>query len=309
MLAAIDVGTNTVRMLLGEVRDGCPLPLSHHRRITRLGGQFSKEKGLAPDAMERTLFALTEFSSVIAGSGAKRVRAVGTQALRQAVNGSEFVRRIRDQVGLDVEIIDGCEEARLCTLGVLAGLSPRPESSLIFDIGGGSTEFVLTRESEILFQRSYQLGVVGLSENYPTSFAQNACIEQVLDSLLEDIAQANLGDLFQAGKWVLVGTAGTVTTLAALDLQMTSYDWRQINNHGLSFPTIQALCRALEVLDVDQREDLPGMEKGRGDLIVPGMRMVLALMRKLEKRQLTVSDFGLLEGVLLSLAGDPETCQ
>ena len=166
MQAAIDVGTNTVRLLLGRVENGRVVPHLYHRVITRLGGGATLEKGLAPEAMERTLSALKEIAGIMSASGVSHCRGVGTEALRKAVNGKIFVERIRSRTGLSLEIIDGEEEARLSALGVLSELDPRPESCLIFDIGGGSTEFILWQRGDILFQKSYPLGVVSLCENY-----------------------------------------------------------------------------------------------------------------------------------------------
>lgn len=299
MPAAIDVGTNTVRLLVGDISDERVRPRTYRRQITRLGGGYSKEKGLAPDAMERTLLALRDFSDVLRDSGAPKVRAVGTQALRQAVNGDLFVDRVRRQTGLVLEIISGEEEAQLCAAGVLGALEPVPESCLVFDIGGGSTEFMLLRGGKIDFCRSYPLGVVRLCEGFVGEAERSQAVGQVLDALKGDLCQA---DLLPEGNCPLVGTAGTVTTLAALDLEMTEYDWRRINNHSLSRSRLESLIETLKPLSVEERERLPGMEAGRGDLIQPGAELVMAILARFGMDRLTVSDFGLLEGTLLSIS-------
>jgi exopolyphosphatase/guanosine-5'-triphosphate,3'-diphosphate pyrophosphatase len=296
MRAAVDVGTNTVRMLFGEVLNGRVLPDSYYRRVTRLGGGATIEKGLSPEAMERTLSALTEMGGILRASGVDAVRAVGTAALRNAANGPRFVEKVRSVSGIPLEIIDGDEEASLCARGVLSALHPRPDRCLIFDIGGGSTEFILSRGDELIFQRSYPLGVVHLCEQFPDPDRQRMHIEQVLGLFLDDLASA--GD---AAGSTLVGTAGTATTLAALHLQMTLYDWRRVNNLVIGIEDLKGMASRLNPLSPKERESLPGMEKGRGDLILPGIRIVLNLLERLGRRQLTVSDFGLLEGALLSL--------
>jgi exopolyphosphatase/guanosine-5'-triphosphate,3'-diphosphate pyrophosphatase len=299
MRAAVDVGTNTVRLLLGEECDGRVVPDRYYRRITRLGGGFTSEMGLSPQAMERTLFALTEIGEILRSSGVNTVRAVGTAALREAPNGVSFAEKIRSAARIPLEIIDGIEEATLCARGVLSALSPRPDHCLIFDIGGGSTEFILTRGSEPIFQRSYPLGVVRLCEQVPSLDQQTVRIGQILERFQADLAVAGW-ERVAAGS-TLVGTAGTVTTLAALQLEMTQYDWRRVNNLVLGVEDLKRMASRLAPLSSDERESLPGMEKGRGDLILPGLGIVLGILEHFGRSQVTASDFGLLEGALLSL--------
>jgi exopolyphosphatase/guanosine-5'-triphosphate,3'-diphosphate pyrophosphatase len=299
MRAAVDVGTNTVRLLLGEERDGRVVPARYYRRITRLGGGFTSEMGLSPQAMERTLSALTEIGEILRSSGVNTVRAVGTAALREAPNGVSFAEKIRSAARIPLEIIDGIEEATLCARGVLSALSPRPDHCLIFDIGGGSTEFILTRGSEPIFQRSYPLGVVRLCEQVPSLDQQTVRIGQILERFQADLAVAGW-ERVAAGS-TLVGTAGTVTTLAALQLEMTQYDWRRVNNLVLGVEDLKRMASRLAPLSSEERESLPGMEKGRGDLILPGLGIVLGILEHFGRSQVTASDFGLLEGALLSL--------
>jgi exopolyphosphatase/guanosine-5'-triphosphate,3'-diphosphate pyrophosphatase len=252
--------------------------------------------------MERTLLSLREVSAILRGERVSETRAVGTAALRDALNGPEFIARVHSETELRIEIIDGEEEARLCARGVLAALEPCPQRCLIFDIGGGSTEFLLQAERGALFHRSYPLGVVALSEKFGTPESQQDRIRQVLDSFYRELADSGYLQMVHSAEVVLVGTAGTVTTLATLHLGMTDYDWRRVNNLFLDHPTLESLLFHLAALSPIEREVLPGMEKGRGDLIVPGLHIVLEIMARLGKNCLIVSDFGLLEGVALALA-------
>lgn len=296
MFAAIDIGTNTIRMLLAEVGPDGLAPVRYERCITRLGGGLCPVKGLAPDARERTLCALRAMKSQLDSHNVRRIRAVGTQALRLAANGAAFVHAIRQELEIDVEIISGDEEARLSALGVGEALRPRPPSRLIFDIGGGSTEFILQEGEGLRFARSYPLGVVRLAES---SEKPDEVIDSILDRLEGDLREAGIE---LADTTALVGTAGTVTTIAALDLGMTDYDWQRVNNHRVSRERVEDFLVRLRPMSVADREALPGMEKGRGDLIVPGLRIVAGLLRKFGKREVIVSDFGLLEGIILDLA-------
>ncbi len=296
MLGAIDIGTNTVRMLLAEVGPEGLAPVRYERCITRLGGGLCPVKGLAPDARERTLCALRAMKSQLDAHNIRRIRAVGTQALRLAANGADFVHAIRQELGIAVEIISGDEEARLSALGVREALHPQPPSCLIFDIGGGSTEFILLVGEERRFARSYPLGVVRLAESPEKP---DEVIDGILEQLERDLREARVE---VADTTALVGTAGTVTTIAALDLEMTDYDWRRVNNHRVSRERVEDFLARLRPLSVTEREHLPGMEKGRGDLIVPGLAIVAGLLRRLRKQEIIVSDFGLLEGIVLDLA-------
>jgi exopolyphosphatase/guanosine-5'-triphosphate,3'-diphosphate pyrophosphatase len=299
--AAVDVGTNTVRLLLGEARDGKIDPKLYFRKITRLGGGMTPGEGLATQAIGRTLHALEEVVDILRREKILRVRAVGTAALRLAVNGPRFLEMARE-VGVSLEIINGDLEAQLSARGVLAALHPRPGTSLIFDIGGGSTEFILWHGGEVLFHRSFPLGVVVLTENFSTTRDRTGAITELLDQLEADLEPMKCRELLRNPACLLAGTAGTVTTLAALKLKMRTYDWRKVNNQVLTRDDLQDMMDSLERLAVAEREELPGIEKGRGDLILPGLQFVLAILDRFDRTQLTVSDFGLLEGILLSMA-------
>jgi exopolyphosphatase/guanosine-5'-triphosphate,3'-diphosphate pyrophosphatase len=297
MKAAVDIGSNSLRMLVGEVIGDQIVPEHYFRFVTRLGGGYEPLTGISAEAQERTLCALESFAHVLDEMRPTCTRVVATEAVRRAVNSQQFVAEVLARTGFTVEIIDGAEEAVLSSAGVLAGLKPQPSAALIFDIGGGSTEFIVIHEGKRLWQKSYPLGVVRLAETPEPEFT----IAKVLAILAEDLHLAGLLPLLIDASCELVGTAGTVTTLAALDLAMTEYDWQRINNHILSHSTLCSLYERLLPLTPVTRELIPGVEKGRGDLIVHGAGIVLSLMKLWRKEQLRVSDFGLLEGILLSM--------
>lgn len=297
MKAAVDIGSNSLRMLVGEVVGDQVVPQHYFRHITRLGGGYDPLAGISAIASERTLCALELFAQVRGRMSPICIRAVATEAVRRAVNGRQFVADVLARTGFTVEIIDGEEEASLSSAGVLAALKPQPDAALIFDIGGGSTEFIVIKGGKRLWQKSYPLGVVSLAEAPDPELGS----ERILTVLADDLRLAGLFPLLSSEGCELVGTAGTVTTLAALDLAMIEYDWQRINNHILPHSTLLSLYERLLLLPPTARELLAGMEKGRGDLIVHGAAIVLSLMKLLRKDHLRVSDFGLLEGILLSM--------
>jgi exopolyphosphatase/guanosine-5'-triphosphate,3'-diphosphate pyrophosphatase len=301
MLAAIDAGSNTLRLLIGEVQNGKVAPLLYERRICRLAGGFKDDEGLSPEAMERTLFAFLHFADICEKNCVKQVRAVGTAAFRQAINGEKFVSKIRAATHLPLNVISGEEEAETMAAGVLSALDPIPDNALVIDIGGGSTEFVLCAKQQVLWARSLPLGVVRLIEGHESPEDRQHFITQALAQLNVELESVCVANNIDSGSVSLVGTAGTITTLAALDQQMTEYDWRQINNYFMPLSRIQHWQEFLAPLSPLEREALPGMEAGRGDLVLAGIEIIHGVMQLRNNTSLTVSDFGILEGLLLSL--------
>lgn len=292
--AAIDVGSNSVRMLLHRSdRDDS----QYFRQVTRLAGDFNPESGLMPQSMARTLRALGRFAGILKRYQVEEVRTVGTAALRHAVNSFEFIENVRKQTGLSIEIIDGEKEAGLSCRGILSVLDPAPQRALLFDIGGGSTELILVENDKIHLQQSVPLGVVRLLEDYPDPDGRHAAIRQGLASLAENSTWQGWQ---QTGAPIeLVGTAGTVTTLAALKLKMEEYDGRLVNNLILERNWLEHITKTLTDLPLDKRVALPGMEEGRADIIIPGLQLVRALLDIGGCDHLRVADAGLLEGLLL----------
>lgn len=297
MRAAIDVGSNTVRMLIAEVADGQLIETVYARRITRLAGGLGADGQLALNSMARTLAALKEFRGQLDRHGVEQVRAVGTAALRRASNRSVFLDQVRRATTLSLDIISGDEEARLMTRGLLSVVKPRPRAVLAMDIGGGSTELVCLIDEQIRFQHSYPLGVVTLAENFTAVASRQSAIRDMLKDFFVSLARFGI----KAQNLTIIGTAGTVTTLAAIRLELTPYDANAVNNLILKRDWLSGLQTRLEPLSPAQREALIGMEPGRGDLILPGLEIILALLNACGQNRLVVADAGLLEGVLLEM--------
>ncbi len=304
MFAAIDAGSNTLRLLVGSVAQGRVTPHAYLRRICRLAGDFSPEKGLAPESMKRTLGVFHEFADYCSDLGVNRIKVVGTAAFRQAVNGEAFAGQVVRRTGLPIEIIDGDAEARYTAIGVLSALDTAPSTSLIVDIGGGSTEYVLSRGTEVVWSASHPLGVVRLTENHGVPKDRIAEILRVTDMVVRDVIDSCKVWKIDPKQLSVVGTAGTITTLAALDMELIEYDWLKVNNYSMSFDTLRSWYKTLTPLSIAQREAFPGMEKGRGDLIIAGLEIIMSLLDALPGEALTVSDFGILEGLLLSMEND-----
>jgi exopolyphosphatase/guanosine-5'-triphosphate,3'-diphosphate pyrophosphatase len=299
-VAAIDLGTNTARLLIAHrVEGGLIRPLLIKRHITRLGGGFSRTAGIAPEARQRTVAAMRDFAAEIEHHGVTCVRAVATSAVRDAANGEAFCAEILGATGIRLEVIDGTTEGVLTLAGVRAGIETDSDHLLVFDVGGGSTEYTLTDRERLLFTMSLPLGVVRLTEGKATPAAMEEKIVRELARLSTQLQQGGLATLLSQAE--LVGTAGTATTLAAISMGMTDYDYRRVNNYRLSLEEIKAIFARLLPLTPAERLLVPGLERGREDLIIAGIGITLRTMEIFGFGALTVSDFGLLEGLLLSI--------
>jgi exopolyphosphatase / guanosine-5'-triphosphate,3'-diphosphate pyrophosphatase len=297
--ASIDLGTNSARLLIGVAGNRHAIrPLVVKRVVTRLGGGFTRENGLSRQACERSLAVMREFADDIERYGVETVRAVATSAVRDAVNGGAFADEVLRKTGIRLEIIDGREEALFTLRGVVSGLADNGDY-LVFDIGGGSTEFTLARGENLLFTRSLPLGVVRLTEGKITVEAMAEKICRELNTLRNEMESTGAGTI--SSGVTLVGTAGTVTTLAAVDLNMADYDYSRVQGHILSLSAIRGIYRSLLPLTPDQRLLVPGVEKGREDLIIAGALIVIKTMELFRFEECTVSDAGLLEGLLIGL--------
>jgi len=297
--AAIDVGSNTVRLLIDDFDQGARNSRKHFRKITRLGGRYTSEKGLAPDAMERTLVVLEDFSRRLDQVALKSLRVAGTEVIRKAPNQTQFIRDLETRTGLTLEVLSGAEEAHLSGLGVLAALKPRLGQFLAFDLGGGSLELILFDGQRVVWRHSQPLGVVLLAEQHPTDASRSAAISGQLDEIRTYLNRAGLAERVASPAVPLVGSAGTVTTLAAIERQLDCYRADLIDNTRLHVRWLKALRRTLAALPPDERLAVKGMEPGREDLIIPGLDIVLGLMSLTGKTKLTACDSGLLEGLIL----------
>ena len=297
--AAIDLGTNTARLLIGYKESTRSIrQVVVKRWITRLGGNFTREVGIAKEAQERSLRALTDFAEEIKKHGVTRVRAVATSAVRDAVNGKSFCDKIFVKTGIRLEVINSSDEGLLTLQGVLAGIEGNSGDLLVFDIGGGSTEYTLALGGKPIFTDSLPLGVVRLTEGKKTFESMVEKISRELALLKKRLEEEGFLEL--CGKVTLVGTAGTATTLAAISMKMADYDYRQVNNYTLPLQEIRDIFAALLPMTPGERLKVAGLEKGREDLIIAGILITLKTMETFGFSCLKVSDFGLLEGVLLN---------
>jgi exopolyphosphatase/guanosine-5'-triphosphate,3'-diphosphate pyrophosphatase len=304
LLAALDLGSNTFRLILASEADG-HLDFATRRiwqEIPRLSEGLSAGGCLKEEPKNRAWEALESFASVIEAQKPLKTLAGGTMVFRRASDGESFLIEIGQRFGWEVTVLTGTQEARLSALGVLSGLAPIPESGLIMDIGGRSTEFISTRGRKLLTFQSLDVGVVGLTEDFvksdppaPTELAAMAA------SVKNTLQAANCNQLDP--KATLVGTAGTVTTLAAMLLDLVNYDSNLVNNQVIGRQFLLDLLATLSTESLETRRLHPGLHPRRADVIVAGLVLLVEVMNFLSKDSLVVSDNSLLEGLWLAAAG------
>lgn len=304
-IASIDIGTNTLRLLVMECGNAAkPVKLHIGREITRLGEGFTDEKKvIGVNAIDRSLKALIGFAQTIKDYGIDKLRAVATSAVRESENGLDFVRLVLRETGIPIEVITGDEEARLTVLGVLGNVTFDTPNCLIFDIGGGSTEYVYVKSGNIENIVSTGLGVVSLTENYLKNDTDSESDVIRLKTRIEDVLNTELEDLPhpEPACLTVIGTAGTPTTLAAMQMGLEEYDSELVNNFTLTGGMIKDILRKLVRIPKTERTDIPGLEKGREDLIISGILITLATLERFSSESMVVSDAGLLEGIALDL--------
>jgi exopolyphosphatase/guanosine-5'-triphosphate,3'-diphosphate pyrophosphatase len=300
--AVIDVGTNTLRLLVAQPSGPGDYAVVHEEQeVTRLGEGLMPERLLLEEPRRRSLAVLERFAQVARRFNAEQVAVVGTSAVREARNREEFAQAIARETGLTLHVIEGEEEARLTLLGVQHGLRLGSRRILLIDVGGGSTEFILARGGTIDAAVSTGLGVVKLTERHlqrdPPAPAELEALEQAVAVRIDRLHR----ELPPLGAAELVGTAGTPTTLAAIDLTLPAYDRRKVHGHVISHGRVKELFASLARLPVRERRQVPGLEPGRADVIVAGTAILIATMERLRFEELRVSDDGLREGILLDL--------
>jgi exopolyphosphatase/guanosine-5'-triphosphate,3'-diphosphate pyrophosphatase len=303
-LAGIDIGTLTCRLLIADLPVNGPLKeLRSERRILRLGEGVDQSKRLNSAAMDRAIHCLKEWRAVIDGSRVDACTAVATSAVRDATNRQEFLDRAKCEAGFEVEVITGEEEAHRTMLGVRSGLPTRVTDVLALDIGGGSTEFIFDRIGQVPIVRSIDFGVVRLSERIlqhdpPTTEE----VQRAREWIRKETEKA-MAVMPQRAGVTFVGTAGTVTSLAAMAQRLPAYEPARIHNYRLTLETIGNLEQQLLSRTKAALVGLPGLEKNREDVIAAGTIIIRTVMETLGERECLVSDLGLREGVLIALLG------
>lgn len=311
--AAIDLGTNNCRMLIARPeRENGFRVIDSFSRITRLGEGLSTSGALSPLAQERTIDALLRCADKMERRGVTASRKVATEACRRASNGKEFLERVYAETGMRLECISADEEARLALAGCASLLSRQQPYALVFDIGGGSTELLWVKLSDSPFPcvegfTTLPLGVVTVAEDCGGGDLSNRTYQTVVEhvlTLLRPFERLHRISSYIAPQSAqMLGTSGTVTTLAGLHLGLSRYDRSLVDGISMGFDDITLLSRGLAAMSHRQRADSPCIGPQRADLVLAGCAILEAICTLWPMGQLTVADRGLREGMLMDLIG------
>jgi exopolyphosphatase/guanosine-5'-triphosphate,3'-diphosphate pyrophosphatase len=298
-VAAIDVGTNSSRLLVADVAGGKVAPVERRSRVTRLGRGVDLSGRLSAEAIEEVCETIGEYMALIGELGAERVKAIATSAVRDAENGGAFVAELRERFALSPRVLDGEEEARLTYLGTTSEQVPTAPT-LVIDIGGGSTELIVGQGREIEFHASMQAGVVRHTERYITSDPPTA---QELEALAAD-ARALIERTIagQPGAERGIAVAGTPTSLAAIELGLVPYDPARVHGHILALPSIQRMLSRLASVPLAERAEIPGLHPDRAPTLVAGVVILVETMRAFGLEKVTASEHDILYGTAISAA-------
>jgi len=306
--AVLDIGSNTIRLLVAQIEaSGTFNKIHYEHHIARLGEGLQHSGKLTQAGQHR---AMAVFQSIVEvcqqhGIQAQAIHAVATAAIREASNGQDFIAQVLQQTGLHIQVISGEQEAKLALQGAMLALPHEvSQNMLLFDVGGGSTEFTRVCDGEIIDSISLKLGVVRLTESHlatdPPSNADYQAIQQDVHTFLSQLEafwskqQSHLPPY-------LVGTAGSVTTLAAIAQNMHTYQAEAINGYTLSTHDFKALRDQLCSQTNEQRLSIPALEQGREDVIIAGLAIIETLLERWHYTALISVDSGLLEGMLISI--------
>jgi len=299
----VDIGTNSTRLLIADVHpDGGIEELVRRSEVTRLGAGVDAAGRLSEEAAERVFAMLAEYRREIDAHECRANMAVLTSAVRDAANGAEFAARVREQYGLDARVLSGDEEAQLTFLGAMSGRPPSSEPTVVIDIGGGSTEFVVGRERRAGFHVSVPVGVVRMSERHIHTDppAPGELQELALDvhrTLADGLPPQERAPVRHA-----IAVAGTATSAAAIDQELEPYDPARVHGYKLQLATVELLIARLAEMDEAERRRVVGLDPDRAPTIVAGMIVLQEAMRAFALELVEVSEHDILYGGALSLA-------
>ena len=300
-VAAIDCGTNSIRLLIADITDGNFKEVVRTMEIVRLGQGVDQNKSFHPDAIARTLSAVEKFAQLIAGKGVEKIRFCATSATRDASNRELFTNGVKKILGVEVEVIPGEQEAALSFIGATKELSQSDGPFLVVDIGGGSTEFVFGSE-KVEFAKSVNIGCVRMSERHlnsqPPTMAQIA--EAIIDIDLAITQAAKVVPISQAKS--LVAVAGTATTVAAAALKLAEYDRCLIHLSRISAPSVHQVAAMFQSMNKDQIAALGYMHPGRVDVITAGALVLSRIMAATGASEFIASESDILDGIAWSLS-------
>ncbi|HEY1458221.1 MAG TPA: Ppx/GppA family phosphatase [Solirubrobacteraceae bacterium] len=303
-VAAVDIGTNSTRLLIADIgANGTVQELLRRSEVTRLGDRVDSDGRLTEQAIERTCAVLGSYREAIDEHSCKANLAVLTSAVRDASNGQEFQQHIRELYELDTRVLSGDEEAQLTFLGAMSDRELTVEPTVVIDIGGGSTEFIVGHDHTAGFHASLQAGVVRMSERHinsdpPTPHELQSLARETRAIFLEGLPPAERAPVLRG-----IAVAGTATATAAIDQELEPYDPKRVHGYPLLLGTVELLLARLADMTEEQRRNVAGLHPDRAPTILAGMILLSEAMRAFELDQVEASEHDILYGAVLRLAG------
>jgi exopolyphosphatase/guanosine-5'-triphosphate,3'-diphosphate pyrophosphatase len=300
-IAVVDIGTNSTRLLVADTLDGrVTAELARETRVTRLGQGVDTTGALADEAIARVFAVLEEYRLAIDEHGTDRVVAVLTSAVRDASNGEEFTRTVRERYGLDARTIPGDEEAALTFLGATSERDPADDSeAVVIDIGGGSTEIVAGRGRDVTFFTSMQVGVVRHTERHlhtdPPAHDELVELAEEVAEIVAQLVPPDVRERVQAA----IAVAGTATSAAAIDLELEPYNPDRVHGHRITLGRLEELLARLAQMTIAQRRDVTGLHPDRAPTIVAGFVILIEILRAFGLDEVEVSEHDILRGAAL----------
>jgi exopolyphosphatase/guanosine-5'-triphosphate,3'-diphosphate pyrophosphatase len=297
-VAAVDLGTNSTRLLVADVENGHLDEVARRLTITRLGEGVDERRKLLPVPIARVRNCLAGYRRELEALGAERTLCIATSSVRDADNGEAFLGEIEWSYGFVTQLLSGAEEAAMMTRGVAAGRPPL-DDVLVVDIGGGSTELVLASGGEVSFSTSLDVGCVRVTERFlasdPPSRPELAAAGGYVRSLLPELEAS-----------AAIGVAGTVTTLATLDLGDAEYDPARTHGHRIPLASVEEQLERLAAMTTEERLAVPGIEPGRAPVIVAGVVVLREILAAYDLAEIEVSERDVLHGAAFAAAELPE---
>ncbi len=306
ILGAIDIGTNSIHMVVVKIKPQFPSfsIIAKEKDTVRLGDRDLKTGKLTPEAIDRALSALRRCQDLALSFGAQHLIAVATSATREAPNGQDFIRHVEQELGLQINLIAGPEEARRIYLGVLSGLEFNEQPHVIIDIGGGSTELILCDRTDARFLSSTKVGAVRLTQEFvhtdPITSQELTYLRAYVRGMLERPVEQILTHLKPGEVPRMIGTSGTIETLAILQARSQTEELpNPLNGYTVSRADLTKLTAELAALDYDDRTVFPGMSERRAEIIVAGAVILLEAMEMLGLEEISICERALREGIIV----------
>lgn len=296
-LAAIDIGTNSMRLLICDYINGELINRKKFVNTTRIGKGVDENGFIREDVIKSNLEALREFYEISKSQGCEKVYCIGTSALRDSKNGDDFVRRAKRECNVEVEIISGNEESNLGFLGVLKGANADGDI-LVIDIGGGSTEFVFGNINEIKFAKSENVGALRMTEKFLTTDVIDNYEFDMMSAFIEKEIIDTINYLNKNKIEKIVGIGGTITSLSAMNQELEVYSMEKIHNSIVSRDDIEKILQKLKKMTLNDKKSLKGLQSKRADIITAGVEILNITMKNLEQCEIIVSEYDNLEGLI-----------